>query len=100
MEPRENLNDKKTIKILSIATILYINVLLIFIFAAYFRNKMNLTNPLIPKNLVDLSFEKYALKGLILSCGLPVLFLLKFWKKNFAVVVGSAVLALIYTFLE
>lgn len=100
MSKLENLNNQKLFRMLAIAGIIYINILLIIIFSSYFQTKANLTNPLIPKQLIDISFEQNAVKGMILSSGLLILLVLKFAKQNFFTSIGSFILLLAYLFVD
>ncbi len=86
------INQLKSTNIISIGLILYINIFIISIFAQYYTNKLNLNNPLIPKELVTVMFEPYAKKGFILAGGLPIILVLKFLKQNLLVIIGAIIL--------
>lgn len=96
---KTNINDRKFFKIMSVATLFYINFLMITIFLMYFRTKMILTNPLIASETIDISFESYARKGILLTSCFPLLLALKFFNKNVAVVIGSYIVVMIYMFM-
>ena len=91
-------NQLKSTNIISIVLILYINILMVSIFAQYYTNKFNLENPLIPRELVTVMFEPYAKKGFILASGLPIILILKFIKQNLLVIIGALILIAAYYF--
>lgn len=83
------INNNKIIKILSVLTILYINLLLISIFAQYYFYTLSLDNPLIAKEAIIKLYNPYAEFGFILSIALPIILILKFIKQNLLVTLIS-----------
>ena len=83
------INNYKIIRILSILTILYINLLLISIFAQYFFYNLSLDNPFVAKESIIKLFNPYAEFGFILSIVLPIILILKFTKQNLLVILIS-----------
>ena len=94
----QKLNQSKGASIGSVCVILYLNLLLVLIFIQYFQNKAALNNPLIPREIVDVTFEQNARKGLILSIGFIVILLLKFTKQNFLAILAWIIVIAIYNF--
>lgn len=92
MHPRiTQLKQSERTRILA-STFLFIDcAALIWIFASYYRTRWNLSNPLIPKELADYAFWPFALKGLILSVGLPLALAFRLSGQNVASVVVSLI---------
>ncbi|MBD0725924.1 hypothetical protein B6A10_12105 [Flavobacterium sp. L1I52] len=78
----EKYNQSKTIKITTCIFVILILVFIISTFARYYSTKLNLTNPLIPKYLVEMSIRPFLKKGIILISGLFGVLALSFLKKN------------------
>ncbi len=95
-----NANKLTAINVLAFGLIVVIHILLISVFVKYFQIKSGLNNPLIPRSIIDYSFQPYALKGLILSFGLPVILLLKHMKQNILVVIGGITILVTYAFTD
>lgn len=95
-----NANNLRAVNILAFGLIAVIHILLISIFIKYFQIKSGLNNPLIPRSIIDYGFQTYALKGLILSFGLPVILLLKYMQQNILVVIGGITIIVSYTFTD
>ncbi|WP_445452926.1 hypothetical protein [Flavobacterium sp. 25HG05S-40] len=91
-EINRNRNTELTAKILIVLTIFH----LLSVFCIYYKTKMNLTNPLIPKYLVYGIFEPYIPKGFILTIGLLIATILKFVKQNLIVIVVCAIVIVAY----
>ena len=53
---------------------------------------MNLKNPLISQELISDLFTPYADVGFILSIGLMLILVLKFFKQNLIVIIGALIL--------
>ena len=90
------LNEKRITNVFAILSLLYLNLLLISIFAEYFYTSLSLTNPLLPESLINIVFEPYAKKGLIISLGFPIVLLLKFAKKNLLAILGVIFIVALY----
>ena len=94
----KNINENRIIDKSSMGLILFINLILISIFAKYYSIKSDLDNPLIPKYMVSLAYEPYIKKGIILSIGFLVLLILKYLKQNVLVIVIALALIWFYFF--
>ena len=71
---------------------------LINVFAFYYKTKLDLVNPLIPKDLAFELFEPYAVKGTILTIGLLIATFLKFFKQNLIVIIICFIAIALYHF--
>ena len=91
-EINRNVSTEKTASILIILALLH----LINVFAFYYKTKLNLANPLIPKYLAFELFEPYAVKGIILTIGILIASFLKFFKQNLIVILVCAIIILLY----
>ena len=91
-EINRNSNTEKTASFLIILALLH----LINVFAFYYKTKLNLANPLIPKYLAFELFEPYAVKGIILTIGILIASFLKFFKQNLIVILVCAMIILLY----
>ena len=94
----EKYNQSKTI---TISTYVCVALLLLFVvatFAQYYSTKLNLTNPLIPEYLVQMSIKPYLIKGAILISGLLGIFVLNFYKKNMLAFALAILLITYYIF--
>ena len=91
-EINRNVSTEKTASILIILALLH----LINVFAFYYKTKLNLANPLIPKYLAFELFEPYAVKGIILTIGILIASFLKFFKQNLIVILVCAMIILLY----
>ena len=94
----DRINQLRITEGFSIGFIVFLNLILVSIFAKFYQIKFNLDNPLIPKDLIVLAFEPYAKKGVIVSCGLLIVLTLKFLKQNLFVIIVSLILISIYLF--
>jgi hypothetical protein len=81
-----------TAKILMVLTIFH----LLSVFCVYYKTKLNLTNPLIPKYLVYGVFEPYIPKGFILTIGLLIATILQFIKQNLIAIVVCVIVIVAY----
>jgi len=94
----EKYNQSKKIKV---ATYISIVIILFFLFITYLRynsTKLNLTNPLIPKYLVEISIRPFIIKGIILISGLLGIIILTYVKKNLFALILAIVIILYYIF--
>lgn len=90
------LNTAKITNGFSIFLILYINFLILSTFAQFISLKLNLKNPLIPQEFISDLFTPYADVGFVLSTGLMLILILKFFKQNLIVIIGALILIGIY----
>ena len=93
-EINRNVSTEKTASGLIILALLH----LINVFAFYYKTKLEIVNPLIPKYLAYELFEPYAVKGIILTIGILVATLLKFFKQNLLVILVCAIIIALYYF--
>jgi hypothetical protein len=92
-EINRNVNTENTASALIILALFH----LINIFAFYYKTKLNLANPLIPKYLAFELFEPYAVKGIILTIGILIATFLKLFKQNlFIILVCTVIIASYY----
>ena len=91
-EVNRNRSTEITAKILIVLTIFH----LLSVFCVYYKTKLNITNPLIPKYLVYGIFEPYIPKGIILTIGLLIATILKFVKQNLIAIVVCLIVILAY----
>ena len=94
----DRINQLRITEGFSIGFIVFLNLILVSIFAKFYQIKFNLDNPLIPKDLIALAFEPYAKKGVILSTGLLIVITLKFFKQNLFAIIVSLIFISIYLF--
>ena len=78
----KNYSQSKKFSFATYACIALILFFIIVTFAQYYSIKLNLTNPLIPKTLVQMIFENYMKKAITLFIGLLLILILTFYKKN------------------
>lgn len=91
-------NQSKTIKI---ATYICIALILLFTtatFSQYYSMKLNLTNPLIPEDLVQKFIKPYLIKGIILLSGLAVIIISTIYRQNLIALVLAILLITYYIF--
>jgi hypothetical protein len=74
------LNPNLIQKLINIS-LLIIVLRIVIIFSMYFQTKRSLDNPLIPESLINLVFEPYAFKGLLLSIGLVISLIFRMTKR-------------------
>lgn len=94
----KEINQKNNIERISGILVIVAMILLLNVFTVYYKTKLNLTNPLIPKYLIDGVFAPYALKGIILSCGILAATILKFFRQNLAAIIFCAIAIILYYF--
>lgn len=93
-EINRNVSTKKAASGLTILALLH----LINVFAFYYKTKLNLANPLIPKYLAFELFEPYAVKGIILTIGILIATFLKLFKQNLLVILVCTLIIALYYF--
>jgi|GEM_PF-3515573 len=93
-EINRNVSAEKTASYLIIFALLH----LINVFAFYYKTKLNLANPLIPKYLAFELFEPYAVKGIILTIGISIATFLKLFKQNLLVILVCTLIIALYYF--
>jgi hypothetical protein len=91
-EINRNISIEKTSNSLIMLALLH----LLNIFAFYYKTKLNLINPLIPKYLAFELFEPYAIKGVILTIGISIATFLKFFKQNLLIILVCIILFAMY----
>jgi hypothetical protein len=67
------------------ATYVCSSLILLFIvgdFSKYYSLKLSLTNPLIPKTIIEMAFQQFIRKAIFLFSGLLVVLSFIFYKKN------------------
>ena len=94
----ERYNQSKTIKLATYVCVALIVSFTVATFAQYYSTKLNLTNPLIPEYLVQMSIKPYLIKGTILIIGLLGIFTLNFYKKNLFGFALASLLIIYYIF--
>ncbi|WP_158611967.1 hypothetical protein, partial [Flavobacterium macacae] len=94
----EKYNESKAIKGIIYACISLVILFAGATFAQYYSTKLNLTNPLIPEDLVQMSLKPYLIKGIILVSGLVGVFALTFYKRNILALVLAIILIVYYLF--
>lgn len=82
MNKIEKYHQSKAIKLATYACVALIVLFAVVTFSQYYSTKLNLTNPLIPEYLVQMSIKPYLIKGAILITGILGIFALIFYKKN------------------
>lgn len=98
LEKLKKLNRKSNIqKILNVLITLTL-VLLLNVFAVYYATKMNLANPVIPKYFAFEIFAPNTAKGFILTVGLLIATILKFFKQNLIAIVICLIVITTYYF--
>lgn len=95
-EKLKEINRNSSTEKASIVLILLGFIHLICVFTFYYKTKFNLENPLIPKYLAFELFEPYAVKGIILTLGLFLATILKFFKQNLAVLIICIIIIALY----
>lgn len=93
-EINSNVNTAKTANGLITLALLH----LLYVFAFYYKTKLNLANPLIPKYLAFELFEPYVVKGIILTIGVLLASFFKFFKQNLMVILVCAMIIVLYYF--
>jgi len=91
-------NQSKKIKV---ATYISIFIILFFLFITYLRyntTKLNLTNPLIPQYIIEISIRPFIIKGIILISSLLGITILTYLKKNPFALLLAIVTILYYIF--
>lgn len=78
----EKYNQSKIFKFATYFCVVLILFFIIVTYTQYNATKLNLTNPLLPKILLDKLFENYIKKTLTLFIGLLLVLALTFYKKN------------------
>jgi uncharacterized membrane protein len=91
-EINRNVSTEKTSSGLIILALFY----LVSVFAFYYKTKLEIVNPLIPKYLAYELFEPYAVKGIILTIGLLLATTLKFLKQNLIAILVCVVVITLY----
>ena len=91
-EINRNVSTEKTSSGLIILALFY----LVSVFAFYYKTKLEIVNPLIPKYLAYELFEPYAVKGIILTIGLLLATTLKFLKQNLIAILVCVVVIALY----
>ena len=91
-EINRNVSTEKAASGLTILALLH----LINVFAFYYKTKLNLANPLIPKYLAFELFEPYAVKGIILTIGILIATFLKLFKQNLLVILVCILIIAFY----
>ena len=91
----EEYNQSKKIKIASYVCVALILLFVVASFAQCYSIKLNLTNPLIPEQLVEMTMRPYLIKGILLSAGITAILILNFFKKN-AYALTLAILLIAY----
>jgi hypothetical protein len=79
----ENLNNTKSIKVITYVCLAFILLFILASFGQYYSMKLNLQNPLIPEVLVNTVANPYLEKGIIMIVGVLSVFALLNFKKNF-----------------
>ena len=73
-------------KKIQISSNVIIALLLLFVLASlcqYYSMKLNFTNPLFPEKLIEVATKPFLNKAIILSNGIIVIAILKYFKRNF-----------------
>jgi hypothetical protein len=91
-EINRNVSTEKAASGLTILALLH----LINVFTFYYKTKLNLANPLIPKYLAFELFEPYAVKGIILTIGILIATFLKLFKQNLLVILVCILIIAFY----
>ena len=94
----EKYNELKMIKIATYFCVAMILLFVVATFAQYYSLKSNLTNPLIPQDLVVMSTKPYLIKGALLISGLLGVLALSFYKKNILALALAMIIILYYIF--
>jgi hypothetical protein len=97
-EKLQVINSKKSIERISNIFLIFLIFHLLFVFAVYNSTKFNFNNPLLPKYLAFEVFAPYAEKGLIISFGLLITTILKFFKQNLFIIIICLIIILVYYF--
>lgn len=98
LEKLKEINRKSNIEKISNVLIILTFVYLLSVFCVYYKTKLNLVNPLIPKSLAFEIFDPYATKGFILTFGLLIGTSLKFFKQNLIAIVICIIVIVLYYF--
>ncbi len=91
-EINRNVSVEKTSSGLIILAFFY----LLSVFAYYYKTKLEIVNPLIPKYLAYELFEPFAFKGTILTIGLLLASTLKFLKQNLIAILVCVIIVALY----
>ena len=97
-EKLKEINKKNSVEKGSSVLLILVLFHLLNVFLFYYKTKLNLENPLIPRCLAFELFDPYATKGIILTFGLLIATILKFFKQNLIVVLICAVTIAFYYF--
>jgi hypothetical protein len=71
-------------------TLLIIALRIVQIFVVFFQTKQNIDSPLLPESLINLVYEPFAFKGLLLSIGLVVSLIFRMTKQYKITLVNDA----------
>ena len=96
LEKLKELNRNKSTEITAKVLIVFVIFHLLSVFCVYYKTKLNLTNPLIPKYLLYGIFEPYVPKGFILTIGLLIATILKFVKQNLITILICVIVIIAY----
>ncbi len=91
-------NQATTIKVATYICIALILLIATVTFSQYYSMKLNLINPLIPKDLVQKLVKPYLIKGIILLSGLAIIIVSTFYKQNLIALVLAILLITYYIF--
>ncbi len=88
------LDQSKKIQISSNVAIVLLLLFVLASFCQYYSMKLNFTNPLIPEKLIEIATKPFLDKAMILSVGIIVMVIMKFFKRNFfALCIGLLLIA-------
>jgi len=64
--------DNKTLALITNISFIFMALRIFVYFLVFFQSKFNLDSPLIPFDVVCMTYEPYAIRGLVLSFGLII----------------------------
>ena len=96
LEKLNLINRNKQVEHISRFLIIPPILLLISIIATYYSTKLNLTNPLIPKDLISEILQPYVIKGTILTIGILLATTLKIFKQNLIAIIICVIIIAFY----
>lgn len=94
----EKYNQSKKIKVATYISIVIILFFLLITYLRYNSTKLNLTNPLIPEYLVEISIKPFIIKGIILISGLLGIIILNYFKRNLFALILAIVIIMNFLF--
>jgi len=78
----KKLNQSRGLNISTNILCAFILLFSIASFAQYYSMKLKMNNPLIPEYLIKMATTPYLKKGMILTLGIIIIFISKFYKKK------------------